>query len=44
MCPLSIRVLGAVKQKKEKERIMPRKTKEPAIGIQTVPGEKAFLS
>jgi hypothetical protein len=30
-------------KKKEKERIMPRKTNEPVIGIQTVPGEGIFV-
>jgi hypothetical protein len=43
MCRLLIRVLGAVEQKKEKERIMPRKTKEPVVVIQTVPGEGIFV-
>ena len=43
MCRLLIRVPGAVEQKKEKERIMPRKTKEPVVVIQTVPGEGIFV-
>jgi hypothetical protein len=42
MCRLLIRALGADKRK-NKERTMPRKTKEPVIGIQTVPGEGIFV-